>query len=73
MDAAPTLYVIVLLANGDVRTAGANPTPSYSNCTVEAKTQRHGWLADDFRRRGVKSVMFYCAPPRRPRTLVIAR
>lgn len=70
MDAA-TLYVIVMLANGDVRTATYFPWPDNRHCPDAARDMAHGRIANDYLRTGAKSVMFYCAP--RSKTLVIAR
>ena len=60
MDAA-TLYVIVLLANGDVRTA--LEWPSDRGCSVAAQGMHHSRIANAHLWAGAKSVMFYCAPP----------
>lgn len=71
MDAA-TLYVIVQLANGEVRTAGTYSLGSVERCQ-EAKSDVYfrGRINDRRLRAGAKSVMFYSAPP--DKTLVIAR
>jgi hypothetical protein len=69
MDAM-TLFVIVQLASGEVRTADYTRMPLNRSCTEaaqSARVHRTGyWM-----RAGAKRVMFYCAPTERP--LVIAR
>ena len=55
-----TLYVIVQLANGDVRTA--MEWPGEHDCKVGARDLRHSKIANDHLSAGAKSVMFYCAP-----------
>jgi hypothetical protein len=71
MDAT-TLYTIVLLANGDVRTADFVSLGSLQRCQ-EARREPffRGRIVNDQMRAGAKSVMFYCAPW--PKLLVIAR
>jgi hypothetical protein len=59
MDAS-TPYIIVQLANGDVRTA--MEWPGAHDCKVGARDLRHSKIANDHLSAGAKSVMFYCAP-----------
>ena len=68
MDAS-TLYVIVQLANGDIRTADTIPLGSVARC--QENKQGHDSLVNHYLRAGAKSVMFYCAP--HSKRLVIAR
>ena len=68
---ATTLYVIVLLTNGDLRGATYFPWADNQACAEAARGMGHGAVANRYLRAGAKSVMFYCAPPVRP--LVIAR
>ena len=70
--AATTLYVILTLANGDVRTADFYPLGSVQRCQEAARDvffRRR--IVNDYLRAGAKSVTFYCAP--RSKRLVIAR
>ena len=68
---ATTLYVIVILANGDVRTAIDFPLGSVERCQRASRDVFfRGRIVNDSLRAGAKSVMFYCAPW--PKTLVIA-
>lgn len=60
MDAT-TLYIIVQLANGDVRTA--LEWPSDRGCSAAAQGMHHSRIANAHLSAGAKSVMFYCAPP----------
>ena len=60
MDAT-TLYIIVQLANGDVRTA--MEWPSDRGCSVAVQSMHHSRIANAHLWAGAKSVMFYCAPP----------
>ena len=73
MDAT-TLYVIVMLANGELHTMDAIPQPSNrESCATAAQRARYeGWWTNFYvTRTGAKSVLIYCAP--RSKTLVIAR
>jgi hypothetical protein len=70
MDAL-TLFVIVQLANGEVRTVHATPMPMNRSCTEAAENLHHGYIANHYLRAGAKRVMFYCAPTAKP--LRIAR
>ena len=70
MDAA-VLYVIVMLANGDLRGATYFPWADNQACAEAASGMAHGVVANRYLRAGAKSVMFYCAP--RPKRVVIAR
>ena len=71
MDAA-TLYVIITLANGEVRTADHTPLGSVQRCQ-EARRDVYSRerITNDHLRAGAKSVRFYCAPW--PKPIVIAR
>ena len=73
MDAT-TLYVIIALANGELRTVDTIPQPSNrQSCTTTAQRARYdgAWTNFYVTRAGAKSVLIYCAP--RSKTLVIAR
>lgn len=71
MDAT-TLYVIIMLANGDVRTADLYPLGSVQRCREAARAVVfRDRITNDHLRAGAKSVMFYCAPW--PKLLRIAR
>ena len=70
MDAT-ILYVIVMLANREVRTADFVSLGSLERCQ-EARRDVHSRArsTNDHMRAGAKSVMFYCAPW--PKTIVCA-
>jgi hypothetical protein len=71
MDAM-TLFVIVTLANGEVRTVDKYPAIlTREPCHVVARKMPHGDAHNWYLRAGAKQVMFYCAPTEKP--LVIAR
>lgn len=57
MDAT-TLYVIVLLANRDIRTADVIPLGNVQRCQEATQQMRHGWINNYLRARG-KSVMLF--------------
>ena len=69
MDAT-TLYVIVMLANGVVRT-GRRPAGERSAARRPRATFFRGRITNDYLRAGAKAVTLYCAP--HSKTLVIAR
>ena len=59
MDAM-TLFVIVQLASGELRTVAATPMPMNHSCT-EATQRGRTYRVDYWLRAGAKRVMFYCA------------
>jgi hypothetical protein len=65
------LYIIVQLANNEVRTATYFPTGSVAECRKTARTLPRGNFESYYLRAGAKSVRFYCAPG--DKTIVIAR
>jgi hypothetical protein len=65
------LYIIVQLANNEVRTATSFPTGSVEACQKTARAMPRGNFESYYLRAGAKSVRFYCAPGHKP--LVIAR
>jgi len=69
---ALALFVIVQLANGELRTVHSYPAiTNREPCHVIAREMTHGGVANDYMRAGAKRVLFVCAPPSRP--IVIAR
>jgi hypothetical protein len=60
MDAA-TIYVVVQLANGEVKPAEAFPLGDTVRCQEMLHTPPLS-ITEYYRRIGAKSVKFYCAP-----------
>lgn len=70
MDAA-TLYTIVQLANGELKTADAMTLPTNrESCAITAQ-EMGPRLVSRYMRRGAKRVLVYCGPTYQ--RLVIAR
>ena len=70
--AATTLYVIVMLANGDVRTADFYPLGSVQRCQEATRDMFfRDRITNDYLRVSAKTVMLYCAP--HSKTLIFAR
>ena len=65
-----TIYVVVQLANGEVKPAEAFPLGDSVRCQDMVKTPPLS-ITEYYRRIGAKSVKFYCAPL--PKDIVIAR